>query len=239
VSQLKNRLNEQYAANNVVNGLLSVDDDYRLIENAINVCCKSINAIKESKIVYKPLNRPTWFDSECIVAEKKMKRCLRHFRNNREISLIQILTSKYVEAQSKYKQLCNEKSNQYNKNIELALTNHKNSKEFWQSIKSLRSSDKMDSTVEATEWFQHYSTIYKKQSTRDVAITQAGIETDAILDRDLNPYELMLQIKKLKRKKAPGLDFFSLMKCGKLQHLHCWDLFVIYSKDVYMRKKFH
>ena len=163
----------------------------------------------EKKIVRKNnIHRNAdWFDRECFVAKKEVRRNLRQFRQFRKKDDVAL----YVNSKKRYKGLLKKKKSDFQKNAADKLTyfSKRNSKEFWQEIRKHKQNKYTYNDISKLEWKEHFEKVFNIGVSSQVDSTTEGItnETfDEILDSEITIEEIKRAIQHLKTGKAAGPD---------------------------------
>ena len=195
VNKYKSELNSAIDRRVNSNDFISIEDLNELIKQTIpnNKQCK-------------PPSNEKWFNWECFTLRKESFKALRRFeRSNSEADRLV-----YLETNKKYNTLCLEVKNNYLKNIELKLNTIKDSKEWWQLVKELKT-DKLirPSVVRADEFRAYFLTLLNPEETC-LAISYApNFVACEFLDRDITVNDIQKMIENTKQGKAAGEDRIS------------------------------
>ena len=93
----------------------------------------------------------TWFDDECFILKKDLKRSLRQYIGSQEVDD----ESVYLSKRRIYKTLVREKKELHSLKVVAEIErNIGNSKLFWQNIKRLSKKKKLTKTISKDDWYQ-------------------------------------------------------------------------------------
>lgn len=170
-------------------------------------------------IVVGNLKRSPWFDSECFTKRREVRHALRVFRQvkSNNIAHADAMRQTYSLTRKQYKDLLRKKYQVYRQHILSVLNeNAKNSKLFWNTVRSIKSNYHARNTISAADWYLHFKGVFNdelvKPAPNVLAIHDSGkclpyfdSEID-VLDHPITEAEVMNAIKALKSNKAPGPD---------------------------------
>ena len=196
--------------NQVVREKMQVAED--LIEIDMNKALMVFNDIvkeqaecmKKTITGNKDAKKHDWFDYECILARRKVRRLLKTFRKTLDKG-DRVL---FCISRREYKNLILRKRKEHNSSLlnELLKTVD-NQKEFWSSVNKISSKKSQPSNnISVEQWFQHFKGLLEKD---DIATSDSSaVEHDYVdeLDRPISKEEVLLAIRKLKHGKSAGPD---------------------------------
>jgi hypothetical protein len=174
---------------------------YAAITNAIDNAAQATNMIynvrpmKESKLNNKP-----WFDVECSVAKKDMRRSLRRCKKH---GYKESYLQEYLKRKKQYEITTAAKKKIYHELIRDKLSASSDPKEFWETITRLRGSVRHCCPISKTSWEDFYKEVLP---SRELDKTEYIGVLDPDLDQPISMNEIMGALKKLKLNKSPGLD---------------------------------
>jgi len=151
---------------------------------------------------------PAWFDKKCAQAKIKTRKSLRELRKDKETKTACETTNKYLEARKIYKSLIKAKRVRFTCKLDNALTNVKNSSEFYRAIsyfKPKRANAATSEYVKPDEFKDYFSRIFRNDN-KNIEFDKVSFKEDITLDKDFDFAELNQTIKQLSNKKAPGPD---------------------------------
>ncbi|CAL8136950.1 unnamed protein product [Orchesella dallaii] len=174
---------------------------YAVITDAIGSAANATNMTYTVRPMREPRtkNKP-WFDAECSVAKKDMRRSLRRCKKHgyRENYL-----REYLKRRKHYEITIASKKKVYNELIRDKLSASSDPKEFWETVTRLRGSARHDCPISKTSWEAFYKDVLP---SRELDKTEYIGVLDPDLDREISMAEIMGALKKLKLNKSPGLD---------------------------------
>jgi hypothetical protein len=152
-----------------------------------------------------------WFDSECRVNRRNVRKALRKFRR----TLHSDDRFNYTKMRREYKHLLSRKKQAYNKNIIDELVQAvDNQKEFWDKMHNVVSRRKhVKNNIDIHQWFEHFSKLLDKDHSngredgRNIDIDEDDNEHSNLnFNRPISKEEVLLAIRKLKNGKSAGPD---------------------------------
>ena len=200
----------------VISQFLASDESVLCVRENLILGCKPISHYMKITNCLKPLfqhkkhqnptpyRRSAWFDDECKECKKTVLSCLRTLRRDKdERSLAQLRRTK-----QKYKELLARKKKLHSQQFWIKLqeaVKDKNETLFWELISS-ESKDmalSSSSTIQATEWFDHYFKVFEGDKMAIVTLEPSELgECWPPVTED----EIKSLIRALPSNKSPGED---------------------------------
>jgi hypothetical protein len=181
---------------------IDVNDALQLFNEAIKEC-----AVDMKKVYFcsHGKQKSDWFDIECKEKRRNVRKLLKKFKKTLHASD----RFEYCKTRREYKYLIDRKKKQYNEQLFsdlLAVVN--NQKQFWSKIKNIsKRSIGQANNITTEDWFEHFKNVLQADVTEDQVEDQdVEVEYNEVLDRPISREEILLAIKKLKRKKSAGPD---------------------------------
>lgn len=144
-----------------------------------------------------------WFNSKCRKARDESFKMLKLYRkkdNEKE-------RKDYLEANKKFKQICEESKKEYYKELEYKIGRIQNSKEWWNIAKEIRKDIGNHCPNITAVTFQTYFENLLNHPSFSPDICYAGaLKLDPDLDAPITLIELQEALTKSKCNKAPGID---------------------------------
>ena len=160
-----------------------------------------------------------WFDLECIVKRRVVRKALRKFNAVKSDSNSNVFRINYTEERREYKQLLKEKRAVHKENtIKTLEENAKDARKFWSTIKSIMKKEQHISSVTSQAWFDPFNKVLDCES---LSVSDNEVENTALasifgpvesvdsLDDVISVSEVQAAIKALKDNKAAGPDGLS------------------------------
>ena len=176
-----------------------------------NKTCLDIDDIKEIILASAPsqnskkiINKKSpWYDYSCFYAKKKSKRFLKRYRKYGN----EINKNRYLEAQKKYKLVCEQSRNAYYRNLETKINEIKDSKQWWGLVRELRNKTHIEEVKIPVQEFRQYfeELLNPPQLANDISYAANFVEIEE-LDRPISVDEILVALKKAKDGRAAGLD---------------------------------
>ncbi|UYV82063.1 EPM2AIP1 [Cordylochernes scorpioides] len=143
-----------------------------------------------------------WFDGECYTAKTYIKKNLKLYLTlNTPIYKDLFITSK-----RKYLSLLKYKKNKYSDSVQAALSNVRDSAEFWKIIASFKKRNSIKGNIDISEWESFYQGLLSSPQRIVADIPTLLIPIDSELDAEISPLEIAREIASLKNNKAAGYD---------------------------------
>lgn len=154
------------------------------------------------KVIYTAKN--PWFDYKCHSARKKSFNLLKQFRKTCSDQNKQ----NYVQANARYKEICEKSQTKYYKNLELRLNCVHDSKTWWTIAREIRNQLHNNNLgyVSSSEFRLHFISLLNPCSVPNEISYAPMYNTDPFLDADITTAEIITVLKRTKINKAPGED---------------------------------
>jgi hypothetical protein len=207
------------------NANLGFMDITQIIYNAANVA----NMVKVKTLGHQNFSGPSWFDSECRIAKRNVKSCIRKYRRECNPNSSQLLGREFNNAKAAYKVLIKEKKVAFYQKIQNSLKNSKNSGEFFRALGIFRNSrggKEIQEKVKLSAFKEFYENVFSETSNRQTMHPSHQVE-DTLLDKDFTIRELEYSIRSMSKNKSPGSDgipnevWRNLPSDGKTKLLDC------------------
>ena len=186
------------------------------------------NIIREASTCMKKRSKNTekitqkWFDIECKQLRCLVRKKYRIFQsslsrskryNLSDADHIKAVRDDYCNTRKEYKRLLNKKKKEFNNSVikDLVLTIG-NQQEFWNRIRNIMPKRRnVHSSIPKETWFRHFSSLLDREIITENALTDHTDENDEIfennpINRPISEEEILLAIKKLKKRKSAGPD---------------------------------
>lgn len=155
----------------------------------------------------KKYQKAKWFDEECLLKKKEVKRCLKCFRKSRRKEDYK----EYARERREYKSMIQQKKRtNINASLSVLMDSAENSpKEFWGEIRKHRRRKHTVNTISEADWLNHFDKVFNEGicNEPDLADNDIVDETfDDILDAEISKLEIKKAISHLKTGKAAGPD---------------------------------
>ena len=151
----------------------------------------------------------TWFDTECYVMKKAVRKCLHTYRNKRSEDAKQ----DYIENRRMYKKLLTAKRKAYSRlKTQTLLEKINDTVSFWREVKSVCSQQKVNNTIAPIQWYNHFKRIFQQSKPKppvlfeDFPVITSNPDDDHIMEGDITTEEIMESLKTAKNSKSPGPD---------------------------------
>ena len=142
-----------------------------------------------------------WWDRECKEKKTEINRERKRYRREREKGY-----ADFIRCRKEYRDLCRKKEEEYRKREEREIENIKTEAEAWKFInKGRKKREGICRTIEMVEWEKHFKEIFggveeKKDDW------QRNKEVNRKEGEGVSQEEVNMEIRRLKRGKAAGLD---------------------------------
>ena len=182
-----------------------IDDDIDCALNLFNECIKTCaDCMKRRTFVNKSEKRIDWFDFECVLAKRNVRKLLRKYRR----TLDKNICAEYTIARREYKHLLKRKEKDFHDALLNRLeTSISNQKEFWGEIRrtSFRKRQPRNS-ISIETWFNHFKSLLEKEIIDEDISNSDNDEIDEYMNRPISREEVIFAFQKLKNRKSAGPD---------------------------------
>ena len=213
-------LNKQSTVRALEEAEESLDEDIDLGVEKFNSIMAKANKPMELNIDLSMRNkcRQGWFDKECLLKKKEVKKNLEKFTslNNRtNINKRDRLRKEYLDSKITYQKLLRDKRKKYNREMKDQLkTDSKDSKKFWSTIKRISARRTPPPNITKERWQNHFTNLLNPQKVSTPTIRDDTPEAEELiedpdLDEEITRDEVKRAIDNLKKEKATGLDNIS------------------------------
>eukprot|EP00745_Piridium_sociabile_P043608 TRINITY_DN8944_c0_g1_i10.p1 TRINITY_DN8944_c0_g1~~TRINITY_DN8944_c0_g1_i10.p1 ORF type:complete len:1137 (-),score=123.12 TRINITY_DN8944_c0_g1_i10:208-3198(-) len=181
------------------------------LEESVNVFTKTFNeaAVSMKKKVMiggKKKEQPKWFDKECFLKKKEVRRLLRICRKTKA-------KEDYVEfakTKKEYKALLDAKERtQKHNDLNSLLSSVQNPNKFWNEIRKYKRKNVVTNNISEDDWIRHFKSVFNEGFVNDespFSDVMDDIKYDSTLDGEISEREILKAIKKMKNGKAAGND---------------------------------
>ena len=179
----------------------NIDAALGMFIDALKVCG---HCMKKTKVLGSELRQNIWFDQDCKVSRRLVRKLLNKFKKHSNESN----RFEYCKARREYKHLLYRKKRAYNEGVFNSLLEAVNDqKEFWSKVRQL-STQKcyQKNNISCQDWFDHFRKVLEDNNIPEDKEIDSELEYNEMLDRPISREEILLAIRKIKRKKAPGPD---------------------------------
>ena len=217
----------------------SIDQTVEQLTFNLKLACEK-SGIKKRKLKMKDhaqkSNKP-WFDKECDIMKQGLKVLAEKLKQNpKDINIReQLNTEKKI-----FKKLNKMKRNMYKTQIVNQMNeNYFNPKTFWALLNKLKPSKAADNahikSISPKQWLNHFGTLLfnNDSDTQDHLIHD---DPDSFLNAPVSKDEINLVLKKLKNRKAAGLDQLSNEMIKTFGSLYTEFLSKLFSKILHEHK---
>ncbi len=187
-----------------VTQLIDVDVN-KALDMFNDILRKAAECMKKRIFVTNHSRRNTeWFDQECRLERKNVRKLLRRFRK----TLNHDDRNAYCKARREYKNLLCRKKKMFHDGLLNELINSvKNQQEFWQTMHKISHKRVQPlNSIAIGEWFQHFKGVLEKDRENVEEELQYENDDTSFLDRPISKEEVLLAIRKMKNRKAAGPD---------------------------------
>ncbi|CAL8135999.1 unnamed protein product [Orchesella dallaii] len=179
----------------------SPSDLYQCIVQAVKSAARS----SSMTYTFRPTDRieqsnPPWYDAECKQAKKELRRAKRKCKKN---AYKQRYVDLHLKCKKAYENIRLTKRTQYYSLLQDSLSSSANPKDFWNTVRQLRSTRRQENPISKPTWERFYSHVLKNRMQDHTLYF--GVE-DNVLDHEISLEEILVARKKLKINKSPGLD---------------------------------
>ena len=182
----------------------NINESIQIFNNALKSC---VECMKKKIKISSDSRNDDWFDFECVMFRRTVRRNLRIFRktldpNDRE---------QYCKSRREYKNLILRKKKEYKNSLfEKIITAVGNQNTFWKQIKSVfRKKAQQKHNISVDDWYEHFKFVLEKNDNDDFANDDVNeVQNMYIddLDKPISKDEVLNAINKLKNQKAAGPD---------------------------------
>lgn len=152
---------------------------------------------------FKYPQKQKWFTAKCYNARNDSFKKLQEYRNLGN----NINRAKYIKANKKFKEICNEAKIAYNQKLNEKIEKVKNSKDWWKIAREIRNDDLPQTSTIQAETFMAYFKQLLNPIQNAVNIQYAYLHVDNHqLDKLITTSEIKEVLRKTKSNKAPGED---------------------------------
>jgi hypothetical protein len=204
-----NNMNSEDVQKNVREAIGMIDVDIDVALEMFNDCVKNIADCMKRKVFVNSVNKKKdWFDVDCCVARKSVRRKLNLFRR----SLKACDRDAFCVARREYKNLLYRKKKEFNYALLHDLVSSVNDQySFWDKVRKISIKGKtVRNTVTMETWFKHFKELLEKDDMREDVFVDDDYDDDDdendVLNAEITRDEILLALKKLKCKKAAGPD---------------------------------
>ena len=182
----------------------NVDESITLFNNAIKSCAE---VMKKNVRFSNTTKRDDWFDFECILFRRVVRKNLRNYRK----TLSEADRHEYCKSRREYKNLIIAKKKAYKNNLfDKLIAAVSSQNDFWRNVKSiLKKKCSPKHKISLNEWFDHFREVLEKTDMNEQNVNDdemPGLEYIDDLDKAISKEEILLAIRKLKNGKAAGPD---------------------------------
>jgi len=182
---------------------------YAHIHNTISSVCKDHGLIQEAKSI-NVNHKARWYDKECKTAHWVKACALRSWRRAKLTNPSKPeLLKRYIQANTAYGKLCENKREMYSQRCQAELLATRNNQTFWARVKSFNFHADKPCVIPKLAWHSHYSTVFAPptHSKANVFTTiPANYINHAELESEFTQAEVSHQIQRMKANKAPRSD---------------------------------
>ena len=186
------------------------------VETDINVSLKMFNesildaadCMKKSFVVDmgKENRNAKWFDKECCLKKKEVRRQLRLFNRTKKKEDY----NTYSIIRKEYKALIENKKREDKKlSVAALLESVKSSQDFWKEMRKHRKRKTIVNNISENDWISHFETVLNENANYDCELESVMTEADNVnnvLNSEISELEIRKVIKQLKTRKAAGPD---------------------------------
>ena len=180
-----------------VDGLIDTDIDNAL--DAFNACIReAADCMKIEVNCNKKRSPQEWYDAECHIAKREVRRSLRKFRRTLENND----RDNYCKKRREYKHLLMRKRKQfYDDLLNDLLSSVHSQKIFWDTINRVSNKRRQPTNnISSDTWFKHFKDLLTKE-TQTVPSVQRNDDKEEInnLNRPISKEEVLLAIRRIKK----------------------------------------
>ena len=181
-----------------------IDFDLDGTLNLFNSCIKEMAECMRKQIrINKSGKLDEWFDWECKVARKNVRRLLKKFRR----SLPSEDRNSFCIGRREYKNMLKRKKVDFNAVLlDKLISSVKSQKYFGETVHKISFKRKsVCNNISVDSWFQHFRALLKKMLIL-ILTDEVFEESEIFLNRPNSKGEVLLALRKLKNEKAAGPD---------------------------------
>ena len=190
-----------------------IEKAIHLIDVNINEALHTFNeCIQQSAEVMKkriPINKTKslgdWFDHECVLTRRKVRRLLRTYNK----SLKKEDRNNYTVARREYKNLLQRKKREFNDTVlHRLVASIGNQKDFWKNVQNVSfKATQPKSNIDIDTWFKHFKSLLEIDTdSENVSTDMEDVHINGCIDRPISKEEVLMAIRKLKNRKSAGPD---------------------------------
>jgi hypothetical protein len=189
--------------------IIVLDTNVNTALDMFNSCLKAASECMKKTVKIKASTKVSaWFDKECDVSKKKVRNLLHKYRR----TLLAEDRAMFCREKREYKHVLKRKEQEYNDAmIEKLVRSVSDQKEFWNTIHEISFKSKQPrNTIDIDTWFQHFRDLLERDVFND---NDPETDTENELDdesdyfnRPISQEEVLLAVRKLKNRKAAGID---------------------------------
>ena len=178
-----------------------VDNDVNAALDIFNDCIKDCAECMTKEVhIDRKRKSEDWFDRECIMCRRHVRKLLRVCRRTSKIEDQQA----FVVARREYKNLINRKRKQHNNTLLNNLVRSVgNQKEFWNSIRKVSfKRTQPQNNIRIDMWFEHFKSLLETEiNGNDNTDSLLNEEEDDSMNRPISKEEVLLALKNLRMEK--------------------------------------
>ena len=180
-----------------------IDSKESFITDCIRKAAGRSGAPVNNRDFPKFVSKKPWFDRDCLSMRCKSFAFLKSFRSNGS----DIIKQFYLVVNRQYKQLCESKAREFQRDVGRRLAEVTNPKEYWAIVATFKSKGILvDTHIEGSVWFEHFRSLLNPSAEiGTIEYARPLVETES-LDRPFEIEELRRVLGKAKDNKAPGPD---------------------------------
>ena len=185
-----------------------INNDINEALNLFNKCIKDAADCMKSQIRVKNQSKDqTWFDAECRLSRKNVRRLLRKFRR----TLDDDDRHSFCIARREYKHLLKNKKKRFNRLLlNEIIASIRNQKQFWTNVNKISlKKNQPANNIDIGTWSEHFRMLLQKEVHTDKFAheEQEGERGEHnYFNRPISKDEVVLAIRRIKSKKAAGPD---------------------------------
>jgi hypothetical protein len=181
-----------------------LDTDINLAVDIFTKCIKEQAQDMKRRIKTDRKRKNEWFDDECWLVRKNVRKLLRNFRKSFSASD----RREYCKQRSEYKKLLHlKKKNHYNNVFDQLLTSVGDQQAFWKTVNKIhkkRSQPKHDITID--DWYSHFKLVLEKDTPHTFDDCEETLEGNDEWNVPISRQEVCSAISHIKSGKAAGPD---------------------------------